>query len=249
MKKFRLLFVSAAASLLFLSSCEKDNNNEIRSANFEKLTVGTSGYWNGADGSGVFQCEDMKFTNSYTDAGANSYWSGFAYSQKNDVTTADYGNQYSVYDSSNGNNKFAIFFPPYGEDVYASFPTGAEYLVKSISLCNSTYVALSMKNGDSYAKRFGGTSGNDADWFKVTIKGFDVAGTSVGTVDFYLADYQSSDNTKDYIINKWTEVDLTSLGKINKLTFSFSSSDNSAWGMNTPSYTCIDNIKYEIIAE
>lgn len=243
MKNYRLLFVAAAASLLFLASCDKDDDVEIHNANLESLSVGAEGYWNGADGSGKFQSADLSFSNSYTEAGANSYWSGFAYSQKSDITTAGYGNQYSVFDSSNGSNKFALLY--YVAGTYASFPEGAEYQLRSVSLCNSTYTALSMKNGDIYCKKFGGASGNDQDWFKVTITGYDADGISTGTVEFYLADYRNADNSKDYIVNKWTEADLTSLGKINKLKFELSSTDNGDWGMNTPAYVCIDNVKYE----
>ncbi len=247
MKNIRLLIFSAAATLLFFTSCEKDNNVETKSADFEALSLGTEGFWNGSDGNGSFQSENFQFTNIYDQDW--STWSGFAYSQKNDVQTEGWSNQYSVYDASNGNNKFAVFFPPFGSEAFASFSEDAEYQVKSISLCNSSYVALSMKNGDAYAKKFGGATGNDPDWLKVTITGYDAAGTSTGTVDFYLADYRNADNFKDYIVNKWTEVDLSSLGKINKIKLSLSSSDNGDWGMNTPAYVCIDNIKYEYLQE
>ena len=76
--------------------------------------------------------------------------------------------------------------------------------------------------------------------------GFNFQGDSVKAIDFYLADYRFDDNSKDYIVNKWTTVDLTSLGKINKVTFRFSSTDNSAYGINTPAIVCLDNIKYDV---
>ena len=104
-----------------------------------------------------------------------------------------------------------------------------------------------MKLGDAPpAKKFGGPSGNDPDWFKLTVIGYNPAGDSVKSVAFYLADYRFSNHSLNYIVSKWTSVDLTPLGKINKLTFRLSSSDNGAWGMNTPGYVCLDNLKYEI---
>ena len=136
---------------------------------------------------------------------------------------------------------------PYDADAFASFPASTEYAVRSINVCNSTYTALSMKNGDSFTKKFGGSTGNDKDWFKMTVVGFNAAGDSVKSVSFYLADYRFDDNSKDYIVNKWTTVDLSSLGKINKMTFRFASTDNNNWGMNTPAYVCFDNLKYEIV--
>jgi hypothetical protein len=103
-----------------------------------------------------------------------------------------------------------------------------------------------MKIGDpNFAKKFGGVSGSDPDWFKITAIGYNAAGDSVKSVDFYLADYRATENAKDYTVNKWTNFDLSPLGKINKLTFRFSSTDNGAWGMNTPAYVCLDNLKFE----
>jgi hypothetical protein len=174
-------------------------------------------------------------------------WDGFVYSQKADIITPGFDNQYSVYDATNGTNKFALYYPPFGTDAFASFPAGVEYTIRSISICNSSYTALSMKNGDNYSKKFGGTTGNDKDWFKMTAIGYNAAGDSVKSVDFYLADYRFDDNSKDYIVSKWTTVDLSSLGKINKMTFRLSSTDNSVWGMNTPAYVCLDNLKYEVV--
>jgi hypothetical protein len=111
-----------------------------------------------------------------------------------------------------------------------------------LSVANDTYPALSMKNGDAFSKKFGGDSGNDPDWFKLTINAMNTTGSVIGTAEIMLADYTSSDNSKDYISNVWNEVDLSSFGEIKSLAFSLSSSDNGDYGMNTPAYFCLDNI-------
>jgi hypothetical protein len=247
MKNFKFQLFAVFLGLSILSSCKKENVDQFvtKTVDFEDLSIGDIGYWNGSDGSGSFVSSGMTFSNNYNTMYFS--WEGFAYSQKADVTTSGFDNQYSVFDSSNGVNKFGIYYPPFAGDLYASFPAGAQNTIKSMDLCNSTYVALSMKNGDSFAKKFGGTSGNDKDWFKMTIIGYNAVGDSVKAIDFYLADYRSDDNSKDYIINKWTTVDLTSLGKINKVAFRFSSSDNGSFGMNTPAIVCLDNLKYEVV--
>lgn len=227
-------------------ACRKENGNLVivKQVDFEGLTVGGPSYWNGSDGTGKFSSGGMVFENNYEPTYGS--WDGFAYSQLSDATTPGFGNQYSVFDAANGANQFAVYYPPYGTDAFASFPSGIELKVKSVSVCNSTYTALTLKNGDSsFAKKFGGVSGNDPDWFKVTAIGYNALGDSVSSTDFYLADYLPSDNSKDYIIDKWATFDLSPLGKINKLTFRFTSTDNGAWGMNTPSYICLDNLKYE----
>ncbi len=248
MKTIKNQFIAICLGLFVFTACEKEAGDlvEVKTVDLESLTLGSVSYWNGSDGTGEFNSAGLKFGNNYT--ALYGSWDGFVYSQKADITTANYSNQYSVFDGTNGTNKFALYYPPFGADTYASFQSGAEYTVKSLSICNSTYTALTIKNGDpSFAKKFGGASGNDKDWFKMSVIGFNAAGDSVKSVDFYLADYRSDDNSKDYIVNKWTTIDLSSLGKINKFTFRFASTDTGEWGMNTPAYVCIDNIKYEVV--
>ena len=53
------------------------------------------------------------------------------------------------------------------------------------------------------------------------------------------------DEAKAYIINDWRYVDLSGLGKVCKLGFALSSTDNGDWGMNTPAYFCFDNFGAE----
>ncbi len=248
MKNIRLQFYAIILSLFAFTACEQvdEDLREIRTADFENLTTGSSFFWNGSDGTGQFISNGMTFGNNYNTT--YSSWDGFAYSQKTDYTTADVSNQYSVFNPANSTNKFAIYYPSYFDEVYASFPSGVEHVIKSISVCNSTYAALAIKNGyGNMSKKFGGATGNDKDWFKLTVVGFNAAGDSVKSVDFFLADYRFDNNASDIIINKWTTVDLTPLTKINKISFRFSSTDNGGWGMNNPAYVCVDNIKYEVI--
>jgi len=248
MKVIKIQFIAFVFGLIVFTACQKEKGDltVTKTVDFEDLSTGSSSYWNGSDGTGKFSSSGMNFTNNFT----VSYdsWDGFAYSQKADIATPGYVNQYSVFDGTNASNKFALFYPLFGADAFASFTAGTEYAVRSISVCNSTYAALSMKNGDgNFAKKFGGTSGNDKDWFKMRVIGFNAAGDSVKSVDFLLADYRFDNNASDYIIGKWTTVDLTQLGKVNKMTIRLTSTDSSAWGMNTPSYVCLDNLKYEVV--
>jgi hypothetical protein len=99
-----------------------------------------------------------------------------------------------------------------------------------------------MRDGDTYAKKFGGSSGDDEDWFKLIIKGIDSEGGYSGTVEFYLADFRYANNDLDYISDDWTWVDLSSLGDVTGLEFSMASSDTYYGYMNTPSYFAMDNL-------
>ncbi len=245
MKNIKVQIVIVLISVFFLSSCKKDKleNVNTQTISFEELSTGDQGYWNGSDQSGRFISSGMTFENEYS--AQYSSWQGFAYSQKADIETAGIDNLYSVYNADNGTNKFALYYQPYSGDDFAHFETGVEYQLRSIKVCNTTYAALSIKNGDAFAKKFGGNTGNDKDWFKMTIIGYNAAGDSIHSVDFYLADYRFDDNSKDYIVDKWTTVNLTPLGKVNKIAFRFSSSDVGQFGMNTPAIACFDELVFE----
>ncbi|MFH1719547.1 MAG: DUF4465 domain-containing protein, partial [Planctomycetota bacterium] len=115
-------------------------------------------------------------------------------------------------------------------------------VVGGLYVTNGNYAYYSMLNGDAFSKKFGGNSGDDPDWFMLTITGKDVDGVVSGTADFYLADYRAAESADDYIVDTWRYVDLTSLGKVKNLEFTLSSSDVGDWGMNTPASFALDTI-------
>jgi len=51
------------------------------------------------------------------------------------------------------------------------------------------------------------------------------------------------------ILNTWQSVDLSSLSAAKTLTFSLTSSDNGAYGMNTPAYFAMDNLTLSAVPE
>ena len=105
-----------------------------------------------------------------------------------------------------------------------------------------------MRDGDQFAKKFGGNSGNEEDFFKLEIQGF--RGTvATGSVDFFLADYRFADNTQDYLVDQWARVNLSSLGAVDSLKFALSSSDLGQFGMNTPAYFAMDRIGFSAVPE
>jgi hypothetical protein len=54
-------------------------------------------------------------------------------------------------------------------------------------------------------------------------------------VDFYLAKGKN-------VVTDWTYVDLSQLGKVDAIFFTLSGSRTGDWGLNTPTYFCIDNL-------
>ena len=236
MKKNYILIL---AGIISFSSYSQSNVTD-----FEDLNLSADSYWNGSDQSGQFISNTVMFNNAYDTAWGGS-WSGVSYSNMKDDTTAGYGNQFSCIAAIGYNSSatYSIFNPK--SNILVTIPNyGA---LTGFWINNSTYAYLSMKNGDSFAKKFGdstnaagvddGTNGND--WFKLTIHG-----ENSDSVEFYLADFRGSASA-DYILKDWTYVDLSTLNPNSKnLTFSMSSSDVGRFGMNTPKYFCMDNLTY-----
>ena len=152
-------------------------------------------------------------------------------------------NQYSVRSGSgvNGSTTYAVTYA-FDETPIILTGNAAGAPVSGFYINNSTYAYYSMLEGDSAAKRFGGETGDDPDYFLLSIQGELNGQRTANTVEFYLADYRFADNSQDYIIKDWTYVDLQSLGNVDRLWFSLSSTDIGQFGMNTPAYFCLDDL-------
>jgi hypothetical protein len=205
---------------------------------FESINFDASGVWNGADLSGSYEESGFEFFNSFNPEWSS--WKGFSISSQTDQATAGWGNQYSVYTGKafSGTN-FALAT----SNSKISFDTK---VVDGFYITNSTYSVLSMLYGDDFAKKFGGETGEDSDWFKLSIIG-KLDGEVKDTLEFYLADYRFEDSSKDYIVSDWTWLDVSKLGNISELSFEFSSSDTGQWGMNTPAYFCMDDLRVNTV--
>ncbi|MFT6716004.1 MAG: hypothetical protein ACJA0Q_000633 [Saprospiraceae bacterium] len=207
-------------------------------SDFENLPLAAGTYWTGTASSAdsTFNSGDADFPNKF-----GAWWeAGWAFSNVKDSVTAGLNNNYG----SRAGSGYA------GSANYVVGKTGAKVILTSswagkqadgMYVTNGTYAARSMGSGDSFAKKFGGVTGDDPDWFLLTIKAYVNGSLTTDSVNFYLADFRDSDNSKDYIVKDWQWVNLQSLGYIDSLVFSLNSSDVGAWGMNTPAYFCMDN--------
>ncbi|MBN1554398.1 MAG: DUF4465 domain-containing protein [Phycisphaerae bacterium] len=216
---------------------------------FDDNTLASESHWGGA-GSGEtdFTSGDWYFPHN---DGTYS-WDGFVYSNETDTTTAGYTNQFSAITGGGvgGSENYGVSCIPLNwmGGTYDPIPrtisamdAAYDATLDGFYVTNTTYAYLSMLNGDSVAKKFGGTTGDDPDYFKLIIKGIDAMGEyTASTVDFYLADFRFTDNSQDYIINEWTWVDTSGLGDVIGLEFSLDSSDSGAYGINTPTYFAMD---------
>jgi hypothetical protein len=224
---------------------------------FEELPLGPDDFYNGSSGDPNdtgFTSHGVYFNNDYLTQFDS--WQGWAYSSETSDpnTPGGVGSQYKAYPGSgaNGSVKFGVAFS--GHDAGGgiipeiTLPSGAE--PTSVKVTNTTYAALSMLQGDGFAKQFGGPSGSDPDWFLLRVEGKDATDTVVGDVSLYLADYRPADPNDDYILDQWTDLDLTPLAGmgVSKLAFRLSSSDPVSGLMNTPAYVAIDDLVLDIAA-
>jgi hypothetical protein len=219
---------------------------------FEELPLGPGDFYNGSSGdpnASGFTSFGAYFNNDF-----DGFWQGWSYSRTTDTVTPGAANQYSAYAGSgaNGSSQYGVAFNGFdgggGIIPEIRLPTGSE--PTSVKITNTTYAALSMLLGDGFAKQFGGGNGSDPDWFLLKVEGWDASDTVVGDVSMYLADYRPSEPNDDYILDQWTDLDLSPLAGlgVEKLAFRLSSSDNGAFGMNTPAYVAIDDLVLDIAA-
>ncbi|MCT4583164.1 MAG: DUF4465 domain-containing protein [Flavobacteriales bacterium] len=244
MKKFYIAIAVLTANLSYSQTVD-----------FESVSLAPESAWDGSDLSGTPNSDTTAYDSTFVFTGGltmNNQWNsqygylsdGWVFSNKTDDTTQQLAGAYHSYAGGGANNSsnYAVSYIGGGQIIQLENNTEATFT--SIDVTNNNYAALSMLNGDNLAKKFGGTTGDDEDWFLLDIIGYTANGNVVDTIKFYLADYRFSDNSQDYIIKDWTSVDLSSLGAINKIRFELSSTDNGQFGMNTPAYLAIDNVSF-----
>jgi len=211
---------------------------------FEELTLAQDTFWDGSDLSASgFETYGLFFP-TYYNAEFSYFDGGFGYSNVTDSITSGYGNLFASKAGSGANNseKYAV---AYGSGyIKPSVINGWPISNMTFYINNGTYAYNSMRDGDAFAKKFGGETGNDPDYFYVTFKGFINGNQKSSTIQHYLADFRFQDNSLDFIQRDWVEIDLSALGDADSVTFEFSSSDIGDFGINTPLQFCLDNITF-----
>jgi len=223
------LFISAVVLAYVLVSCQPQPEKMIihTVVNFEGVTLNAAGISPDTvfiSGNSTFKIINKAFWNG-----------GIVCSTNSDTLTAGYLNQFSCIAASGAEKSryFAVVYTPgtftCPANMYGNFT------IKSIYMTNSTYAYLDMKNGSEFGKKFGA-----GDWFKVILTGY-LNSTETSKAEYYLADFRDG---KSFLSKSWNKVDVSSLGQVDKVTFTFDSSDKGTWGVNTPQYVCIDNIEF-----
>lgn len=198
--------------------------------------------------------------------GTYNYWNGgIAVSNWNQMSNIagesgewwySYQNQCSVYNTASvdganegagySGSKFGVV---YGyTDTYSGFVGCSNmYLANHLErtfdrmyVCNSSYGYGVIVHGNSFTQ---GSLPSKNGWFKLVARGYKAGATTpVATDEIYLADYRDGATV---CLTGWTLFDLTNIKKqkVNKIELDFVGSDSGAYGLNTPAYVCIDDIR------
>lgn len=217
---------------------------------FESLGVAPGTYSSTTTSGNGFQAGHAFFGAHY-DSNFGFWSDGWSASAVHDSSTAGFGNANAcaAYFGYGGSSTFAVGNTT-GYLTLRLTDSLAGKTVSGMYVCNSTYAYKSMKYGDNFAKKFGDTTGTNCgcaqgtypDWFKLTVKRYYAGVLQNDSVEFYLADYRFTNSAQDYLVNTWTWLNLSTLGNTDSLAFLLHSTDNGAFGMNTPAFFCIDNL-------
>jgi hypothetical protein len=248
-KKLALLL---SIALLFLTSCDKDNDEDSKVVvllNQTAINYDSTNVWTDALKAGTnIVSQNVKFSH---DAVPDwNTWSGFVATRNKDVTDYSTGNwlehQFTCMSGGGTSGKGTPYLVAYWNSSEGSTPTLAkascnftygdnqEFTPISVNLNNTTYTYYAVINGTAYSKKFA-----SGDSLVVHAYGVTKNGTVTGPVDAYLADYRSG---TPKVIKDWTYFNLEALGKVVGVYFTMDSSDKGTWGINTPTYFAIDQV-------
>ena len=206
-------------------------------ASFEDLTLAKADtFWTGASNpDGLFTSfvsGTYRFVN--TSGWGGTYWAGFAYTNTTATDAANW-NTTNVGTGIDGSQNYGVAYYsswdfPTGITVERTNTTDAKP-VSGMYVTNTAQVIDVLNNGNAFARKF-----EQGDWFKLT-----ATADNGNSLDFYLADFRSSDATEHYIVDSWEWFDLSPLGDVKTVSFTMSSSDVGAYGVNTPTYFAFDD--------
>lgn len=238
MKKYLLMAAALFMGAAMFTSCSDDDDEpkeKVAVVNFEgeyfDQLIDDPQY----GGALIYSADEYTWTDAKTTLSSScekedwTQW-GMGYGWHNGIAisnyvdadeTAGYQKQLSV-PVGNGSNNFAVVWD---NESAIAFADGSAHVLKSMDVCLTTYTYNNVKKnlGEGYE-------------FKAVATGTKADGTT-STLDIILAH-------GDKAVTNWTKVDLSALGAVTSVSFTFDGSDKSGYqgGLATPKYFAIDNI-------
>lgn len=224
---------------------------------FDQPFLGFDEFQNDFSATGGFENGPAFYPNEYfTDFGG--FWrSGWALSSKGDTIT---NAPSSIYSNITGSGASAdpsqtgsgasvgSFQYIIGQDQSGIQVTSPDVKPVSIAITNTTYTYLNMRDGGNNFPVFGGADGTENDFLLLTIQGYNDGNVVPSTLEFYLADYRFLDNTRDYIVNKWEVIDLTTLGRVDSIGFTLTTNRMIDLDPNPLNYFAVDEVRFEFLS-
>lgn len=238
-KYFTLLFATVA----IFNSCLDDNHEDpvtFYVSHLEDMSNVFNGktYWNGEDGSGKLQDDFFVYTNNYNAEWGS--WDGFALSCSTSTSFSSDNYLTDQYNcctrSSNSKNFLVGYYSAYSNGEPTIYTTVSKtdqtrrpFYPIQVDVANAAYTYNSIMNGDAYAKKF-----DTSDYLYLYVTGYK-DDKETKKIKLPLAEQGS-------ILAAWATADLRSLGLVDEIRFSMDSSDKGQYGINTPTYFCLDNL-------
>lgn len=230
MKK-SILFVAALA--MTFAACQPNYDVEDKTvATFEEAAISPAAPQSylafNTDTTALLASGNYELSQTVSYGG--TYVTGAVVTNITDTTFKDYKDAYkSIAGGAKGGKNYVVWY----EDGFSGNAIKLKEAAKvaGMYVCNNVYAYNSITKGDAIA----GEPFGDDDWFMLSIGGM-LDGKMVNTqVDFYLAKGKN-------VVTDWTYVDLSQLGKVDAIFFTMTGSRTGDWGLNTPTYFCIDNL-------
>lgn len=230
----RFIYTKKDAGNVALGAIEIGNMEMMADFENETLEAETAKQYATADGTVAFTA-DSRYTFLNQCAYGATYWAGFTLTNKTTHTAnADYNNPYesACGGAKSGKNYLVWYDTAFTGGDSISAPVARE--ISGFYVTNTTYTENVILNGNFAARAL--TEEGDSLTLKIT--GYDVNGKPGKTINYNLAMVHEG---ALYYVKAWRWVDLTPLGKVASIKFVIDGSDTGQWGLNTPTYFCMDD--------
>ncbi len=251
----RILAAACVVAAFGLSSCSNDDDDTDITLRLNQTAIeyDADGVWAGVATNAPLFSQNMLFSHTGEVSAWGLYQTGFtpARISQTDYSATPIDGQFSVMSgggmSGTGTPYLAAYWnsseteetPAETRSCRVTFVKDAVskphvFSPQHVYVNNNCYTYHDMLNGSAFSKKF-----EEGDFLTLRAHGVHTDG-SVSSCDFSLADCKGSQ--ENWFVTKWTYFDLTSLGDITELYFTMESSDNGQFGINTPTYFCIDRL-------
>lgn len=179
--------------------------------------------------------------------GSYIYWSGghaiSNYADDDVETTGNYVYQLTIPGTQgraghNGSSNFAVHFGYIDDSGFSmtfelpslEFGDGIERVIDHMWVIPNNYALYTYVNGNSLSSKLG-----DDDYVKIIAIGYDGNGKKTGETNITLAHGTE-------LISKWTQWDLSVLGKVQKIEFNILGTNDNGYGFSQPAYFAYDDV-------